>query len=167
MKKTRPFGFTLIELMITVVIIGVLAAIAFPSYRNYMVQTRRSDAQIALTKAAAVQEKFYSDCGRFASTLAGTGDCPSDATRSLNLLSVSGDGHYTIAAPAAGTIGAGPCGGASAAYACGFTMTATPVAGGKQDGDGAFKIDSTGVKCWDKNADGNCTTAGDQMNWQK
>lgn len=153
MKNFRLSGFTLIELMITVVIVGILAAIAYPSYRNYMIQARRSDAHVALAKAAALQEKFYSDCGWYAANLTGARACATDTTGILNFPTTSDDGHYTIGAPAAGTI-AGPCSGASAAFTCGFTMTATPVVGKSQDGDGPLRIDSTGAKGWNKKGAG-------------
>lgn len=62
---TRYGGFTLIELVVVVTIIGILAAIAYPSYTNYVAQTRRTDAQIALTQTAAQLEKFFTNCSRY------------------------------------------------------------------------------------------------------
>lgn len=53
-------GFTLIELMITVVILGILAAIAIPNYQQYVKKSRRTDAKSALLDLAARQEKFFS-----------------------------------------------------------------------------------------------------------
>src|SRR5688572_23692834 len=72
---TPRHGFTLIELMIVVAIIGILAVIAYPSYNNYATQTRRSDAQVALTRIAAQQEKYRADCGWYATTLNGARGC--------------------------------------------------------------------------------------------
>ena len=51
-------GFTLIELMIVVVIIGILAAIAYPSYTQYLIKTNRVDAQTEMVKVAALLQKY-------------------------------------------------------------------------------------------------------------
>ncbi len=149
MKKT-PSGFTLIELMITVVIVGILAAIAYPSYQTYVKQTRRSDAQIALTQAANQQERYFTECNTYTSNLGGTRT--NTCNGELGYGTSSPESYYTLAA-AAGTINSG-----CAAYSCGYTLTATPVTTGLQANDGKFRIDSTGLKQWDK-ADDNSYSA--------
>ncbi len=53
-------GFSLVELMIVVLIIGILAGIVYPSYSQFQYETRRSDAWAALSAAAAAQERWYS-----------------------------------------------------------------------------------------------------------
>jgi len=146
MQTLKPKGFTLIELMITVVIIGVLAAIAYPSYTKYMQQTRRSDAQIALSDAASRMEKYYSDCNYYTQTLGGTRSCGTNPTDGALGYSTTSPGGYYSLAPAAGIIGA--TGSQCASYTCGFTITAT--ATGAQAGNGNLRIDSTGRKQWDK-----------------
>ena len=61
MKPRNNNGFTLIELMIVVTIIAILAAIAFPSYNQYVIRGKRSEGRSALLDAAAREERYYSD----------------------------------------------------------------------------------------------------------
>lgn len=56
---TRSPGFSLIELMVAVAIVGILAAIAFPSYQEYMARSRRADAKQALLSVAQAMERYY------------------------------------------------------------------------------------------------------------
>lgn len=66
MKKSAiQKGFTLIEVMIVVAIIGVLASIAYPSYREYVAKARRAEAKTTLIAAQQWMERFYSENFRY------------------------------------------------------------------------------------------------------
>lgn len=58
MKRTNQSGFTLIELMISVAIIGIIIGIAVPSYQKHIIRTSRSDAQSQMMDIANLQEQF-------------------------------------------------------------------------------------------------------------
>lgn len=60
-KVNTIFGFTLIELMITVAIVGIIASIAYPSYVSSVSRSNRTEAQRELTRLANLEEQFYSD----------------------------------------------------------------------------------------------------------
>ena len=163
MRTLGVNGFTLMELMITVVIVGILAAIAYPSYTNYVTQARRSDATINLTRIAALQEKFFTQCGVYANNLIETpvacgpnppnppralitglaaGGVTRDGYYTLTFVVVANDGGYTLRATPAGTqatADAGKCG------------TLDIAATGAKDATGSDSPPNTnGGKCWKK-----------------
>jgi type IV pilus assembly protein PilE len=76
-------GFTLIEVMITVAIVAILAAIALPSYQRYVVRTGRTEARALLVEIAARQERFRYGNPGYATTLQGLG-FPAGALESEN-----------------------------------------------------------------------------------
>lgn len=67
----RMTGFTLLELMITVAIIAILAAIGYPSYQEYVVKSRRGAAAVCLTEASQFMERFYTTNLRYDTSTAG------------------------------------------------------------------------------------------------
>lgn len=68
-KRSGQNGFTLIELMITVAVIGILAAVAYPSYTQYIVRANRSAAQSFMFSVNNKQEQYMLDARSYASSL--------------------------------------------------------------------------------------------------
>ncbi len=98
MKKN--LGFTLVELMIVVGVMGILAAIAIPQYDSYLRKSKRAEAKTALNALAQLQESFYANNGNRYTTKLGTGGlnchkkgiCKNDGGTSAS----SSDGNYTL-----------------------------------------------------------------------
>ena len=131
-------GMTLIELVIVVSIVGLLATIAVPSYRQYVLRSNRAEAKSALLNLAAAQEKFYLQNNTVRHELTDL-DCAADG---LGLPATTERGYYTL------TI-------ANGANAAGFSATATATASQAADTRCAtFTIDQTGTRsatntdCW-------------------
>lgn len=86
MRGRTVSGFTLIELMIAVAIVGILATVALPSYQEHVVRTHRSSAQNVLMDVANMQERFYLDRRAYAADLATLGaSLPSEISDSYTL----------------------------------------------------------------------------------
>jgi len=136
MKRTR--GFSLIELMIVVVIIGILVSISLPAYQSYTMRSHRSDAHSALLDMAARQERFVAQNNTYSTNVA--------AATGLNMGSnTSREGYYNLSAAA--------CGGGTIATC--YQLTATAIGGQVNDTDClTITYDSTGTKggttaeCW-------------------
>lgn len=127
-------GFTLVELMITVAIISIIAAIAYPNYSKYIVRGSRQAAQTEILQLSNLQEKIFLNSNAYAASI----------TTAYNGTSAGGlgvtagtttDGRYTL------TISPTTPGQS-------YTITATPVAGQSQASDGALTFSSTGAKTW-------------------
>jgi len=128
-------GFTLVELMIVIAIVGILGAISMGFYGNYVTDANRTDGRMALTQTAASLEKCKALYSAYNS-----------ANCNVAFPVTSDEGLYTVAATAIA--------GAT------FTLTATPVAGGYQAGDTdctTLTLTSAGItwgtganitKCW-------------------
>lgn len=122
MKPAAEGGFTLIELMIVVAIVGILSAIAYPSYTEYVRRGHRADARAGLLQAQQWMERASTATGVYPTTLPTALTWSNDNTK-----------RYDIALAAGNTNAA-------------FTLTATPK--GAQVGDkcGTYTLSNTGVR---------------------
>ncbi len=132
-------GFSLLELMIAVVIVGIITSIAYPSYQNNMTAARRADAQAVLMEAAQFMERFYTENNRYDQDTGGTAVAvPAELTEAPR---DAGAKAYDIAV--------------QASTASTFTLRATPK--NMQAGDGFVEITNTFGKAWDRNNSGTIT----------
>jgi len=91
--RIRQRGVTLMELMIVITVIGILASIAIPSYREHMVRTRRTDAKVALTQIAQALERCFTNSTPYSYISA---VCNAAVTFPVN---TPNGARYTITAP--------------------------------------------------------------------
>ena len=127
MRKSQ--GFTVVELVIAIAIIGILAAIAIPSYQEHLKKGRRADAQQFLSQVAQKQQQYLMDARAYAGTLADLSmdtAIPSGVAKFYDITMVA-----VAAAPPT------------------FTVTAKPKSGTAQDGDGDLTINEQGTKLRD------------------
>lgn len=144
----RQSGFSLIELMIALAILGILASIAWPSYREHVRTTHRSQAQSALMGMAQAMERHFTKNSTYAGAAVGGADAgspeifpaeaPLDATsKTYDLVIVEADSDS-------------------------YVLEARPKNG--QAGDGNLQLRSSGEKGWDRGGDG---FADEDMCWSK
>lgn len=101
MNTGRQRGFTLMELMIVVAIIGILASIVLPSYTDYLRSSRRADAQSDMLKIQLGMEKWRANNNTYSSTLPNAGFTDTNPYYSYSITDTSASA-YTINAAAAG-----------------------------------------------------------------
>jgi len=130
-------GITLIELMIVIVIVGILAAIAYPNYREFVARATRNEAKAALLQAATNQERHYLQNNQFSSDLTELGFSSNPFTTDSDAYRIS----VEAVVPASN-----------------FTVTATYLLSGAESEKCAeFTIDGRGIKasspdtdCWSR-----------------
>jgi len=108
-RTAKTAGFTLVELMIVIAIIGIISAIAIPSYDSYMKKSRRADAKVALSKMADRQERYYLQNNTYSAAVNDVGGAATE------------EGFYTLSI--------------NSADVNGFQLTATAIPGGQQAND--------------------------------
>ena len=132
MASSRSAGFTLLELMIALVIAGIIAAVGYPSYVNYVRKGQRADAQQYMMAVAQANQQYFTDNRAFTDTLASLVPTPANVSS-----------RYTVTV----TIDAGP--------PATFTVTAAPKGSQTADSCGTLTLTSAGVRgsssgsnCW-------------------
>lgn len=154
-KKMKQRGFTLIELMIVIAIIGILVAVVMPGYRNYVLESQRQDTMGKLLQVVQLQERFYLNNVTYTQTMAG------NFNNNTGLgFTVNGDGQWEIRYNGVPTYGIqivlcddvniypdlptiGQC----------FIAVATPISGVSEEDAfmGLLAADSRGRQVWDFN----------------
>jgi len=96
--RQRQAGFTLIEIMIAVVVVGILTAIALPSYNGYMMRARLTEAFTGLAGAQPRLEQHWSNTRSYAGFASVTGGMPPDSTNFTFSLGTATASAYTLTA---------------------------------------------------------------------
>jgi type IV pilus assembly protein PilE len=125
--KAKPAGFTLIELMIAVAIVGILATIAATSYQRQVMQSHRTDARTALLDLAGREEKLFSTTNLYSAIPSVLGYGTATTAVSFPVGSSNGTNYYNVLITTPDPN--------QPANPNSYTITATPIAGSPQAAD--------------------------------
>jgi type IV pilus assembly protein PilE len=130
----KSIGFTLVEVMIVVAIIGILAGVAYPSYLEQVRKSNRSDAKIALSDVAQRLQRCFTAHSTYKPTTAGTCDVVDQVTSAAGITST--EGFYVVKLDSADH------------QVATYLLKATPIAGQRQAQDKCtlFTLNQAGVK---------------------
>jgi type IV pilus assembly protein PilE len=147
--SSAEHGFTLVELMIVVAIIGIISTLAFPSYQGFIQSTNRGAAQADLMALAAAMERHKAAAFSYEGAAEGASDTGKPAIFHT---------HSPSAEPVASkkydlTISLVAASGNS------YQLKAGPVSGGVQAGDGDLMFFSDGRRAWDKDGGGSISAS--------
>jgi type IV pilus assembly protein PilA len=127
-------GFTLIELMIVVAIIGILAAVALPAYQDYTIRAKVSEAMIAIDGCKSSMQEYIETNGAFPASI-GVAGCSNNATKYVSALGVGAAGQIiatiqgTNSAADTTTLTLAPTSDAARTTAYAIATPAVPIAG--------------------------------------
>ena len=141
-RKYPSFGFTLIELMVTVAIVTILATIAVTSYSSQVQKSRRTEAKSALLDLAGREERLFSTTNAYSNVEAYLGYAAGGTT--VMTAMPFGNGYYTLTATVPDATQTGLPAGTPT-----YLLTAAPVAGTSQANDtacGSFSVNQLGVQ---------------------
>jgi type IV pilus assembly protein PilE len=160
--RYRSNGFTIIEILITVALIGILSAIALPNYNEYVLKGKLAEAYANLATLQTRMEQYYQDNRRYGNSAATLAACPTAADAAAQT-------NCGIPCPAAPnvkyftfscTLGAGATGDQTYTYSAassqlGFTFTVTDT-GAKRTTAVGTGWSGSGNNCWVRSKDGSC-----------
>lgn len=157
----RARGFTLIEVMIAVVIVAILATVAVPSYRGYVLRANRTVAKSALSEVVSRQAGYMAEAKRYATKFSKLGWNPDDTLyvdREGNFRDTNTTGSvYSLALKGGATSSTCPATGDPSSG--GYTVVATPINAQTADTKcGAMCLSSTGIKSAGGTAPSECWT---------
>jgi len=142
----RQRGFTLVELMIVVVIVGILAGIAIPNYQAHVRKANRKDAMGALQGLAQAMERHYAEGNTYIGAAGSKGSPTANGAPWVFSAKSPIDGKAMYNLTINADIDA-------------FTLRATPVAGTPQESDGFIELNSAGQRSWDRDNSGSFSSS--------